>query len=146
MSERGTSDREAAEFRLLYQITADDMKYIRRQQWAITCYTLLLIAAVIGFHDILFHPAPLEKVILVILAFMIAIAGTLYLITLQRKLSEYGNKLVAMMDNFSEVSRETFMEPLPDYTSPRYYFLTIVLPFILVMFVAAAFAAWFVYR
>jgi membrane protein YdbS with pleckstrin-like domain len=146
MSERGTSDREAAEFRLLYQITADDMKYIRRQQWAITCYTLLLIAAVIGFHDILFHPAPLEKVILVILAFMIAIAGTLYLITLQRKLSEYGNKLVAMMDNFSEVYRETFMEPLPDYTGRRYYFRTIVLPFILVMFVAAAFAAWFVYR
>ena len=70
--------------------------------------------------------APLEKVILVILAFIIAIAGTLYLITLQRKLSEHGNKLVTMMDHFSEVPRETLLDPPPDYTSRRYYFLTIV--------------------
>lgn len=131
---------------MLYQITADDLRYTRRQQWAITYYILLLIAAVIAFHDILFHPGPFEKFVLVILAFFLAVAGTLYLITLQRKLSAYRNRLKVLLDYFSEVPREMLLESLPDYTNPPYYLLSLVLPFILVMFVAAAFTAWFVYR
>jgi hypothetical protein len=146
MSERGTSDREAAEFRLLYQITSDDIKHTRRQQWAITCYALLLIAAIVGFHDILFHPTSVEKFISVILAFVIAIAGTLYLIILQETLFKYGNKLMTITDHFSEVSRETLLEPTPDYSSFRYCLPRIVLPFILVMFTSASFVVWFVYR
>ena len=146
MSEQENSDREAAEFRLLYQTTADDIKYVRRQQWAITCYALLLIAAIVGFHDILFHPGLVEKSILVFLAFVIGIAGTLYLISLQKTLSKYRGKLMKITDHFSGVARETLLESLPDYNSFRCYFLTIVLPFILVMFIAVCFVAWFAYR
>ncbi|UCG80256.1 MAG: hypothetical protein JSV60_09865 [Desulfobacterales bacterium] len=146
MSEKGSSDAEAAECRLLYQITADDIRYVRRKQWAITCYGLLLIAAIVGFHDVLFHPAPLEKLILVVIAFVIAIAGTLYLIALQKTLSRCQGKLTTISNHFSEFSRQALLDPPCDYSSFRYYFLTLILPFILVMFIGAFFVAWIVYR
>jgi hypothetical protein len=146
MSEQGNLEREAAEFRLLYRTTADDIKYVRRQQWAITCYVLLLMAAVVGFHDILFHPGPVEKFILVTIAFLVAIAGTLYIVTLQETLSKYRSRLMIITDHFSEACRETVSESETDFTSFRYYFLTIILPFIVVMFIGAVFVTWFVYR
>jgi hypothetical protein len=146
MSEKGKSDTEAAELRLLYQVTANEMKYVKYLQWAITCYALLLIAAIVGFHDILFHPSPLEKFLLVFIAFVIAIAGTLYLINLQKTLSVYRGKLTTITNQFSEASRAALLESHPDYSSFRYCLLAIILPFILVMFTGASFVAWFVYR
>lgn len=146
MSEKGKSDTQAAEFRLLYQITASEIKYIKCLQWAITCYALLLIAAIVGFHDILFHPTPFEKFLVVFIAFLIAIAGTLYLINLQKTLSVYRSKLTTITSQFSESFREGLVEFHPDYSSFRYYLLAMILPFILVMFMGASFVAWFVYR
>jgi len=146
MSEQANSNKEAAELRLLYRIIADDIKYVRRQQWAITCYVLLLIASIVGFHDILFHPTPIEKFILVTIAFLVAIAGTLYIVTLQETLSKYRGKLMIITDHFSEACRETLSEPTTDFSSFRYYFFTIILPFIVVMFIGVVFTAWFVYR
>jgi hypothetical protein len=146
MSEKGKSDIEAAEFRLLYQITADEIKYVKYLQWAITCYALLLIAAIVGFHDVLFHPTPFEKFILVMIAFAIAIAGTLYLINLQKTLSKCQGRLTTISNRFSEFSREALLDPPPDYSRFRYYFLTLILPFILVMVVGAFLVTWIVYR
>ena len=146
MSEKEESNTEAAEFRLLYQITAQEIKYVKYLQWAITCYALLLIAAIVGFHDILFHPTAFEKFLLVIIAFAIAIAGTLYLINLQKTLSLYRDKLATITNQFSESSRGGLLESHPEYSSARYYLLAIILPFILVMFIGASFVAWFVYR
>ncbi len=146
MSEKGNSDAEAAECRLLFQITAEDIRYIRRKQWAITCYALLLIGAIVGFHDVLFHPTPFEKFILVAIAFVIAIAGTLYLITLQKTLSKCQDKLTTISNRFSEFFRQGLLDPPSDHSSFRYYFLTLILPFILVIFIGAIFVAWIVYR
>jgi membrane protein YdbS with pleckstrin-like domain len=146
MSGQRSSDKEAAEFRLLYQVTTDDIKHVRRQQWATTCYALLLIAGILGFHDLLFHPSPIERIISVLLAFVVAIAGTLYLITLQKTLSTYRSKLMTITDHFSEVSREALLETQSHYSRFQYHFYTMVLPFILVMFLAASFVAWFAYR
>ena len=146
MSGPKSSDQEAAEFRLLYRVTTDDIKHVRRQQWTTTCYALLLIAGILGFHDLLFHPSPVERIVSVFLSFVIAIAGSLYMITLQKTLSTYRRKLIKITDHFSEVSRETLLDSQPDYGSFRYHFYTMVLPFILAMFVAASFVAWFVYR
>jgi hypothetical protein len=126
MSGQRSSDKEAAEFRLLYQVTTDDIKHVRRQQWATTCYALLLIAGILGFHDLLFHPSPIERIISV--------------------LSTYRSKLMTIMDHFSEISREALLETQSHYSRFQYHFYTMVLPFILVMFLAASFVAWFAYR
>jgi hypothetical protein len=146
MADQRSSDREAAEFRLLYQVTRDDIRYVKRQQWATTYYVLLLIAAIVAFHDALFHPTAMEKFILVMLAFLIVIAGTSYLIIFQKTLLKHRDKLTSIEQHFLKVSRETLLDPLPDLKSFQYYFLAMVLPFILVMFLGAAFVAWFVYR
>ena len=36
-----------------WQITIDDIRYIKNRQWTVTYYLLLLFAAIIGFYEVI---------------------------------------------------------------------------------------------
>ena len=147
------SKTEAEELRMLYQITIDDIRYAKRQQWAITYYGLLLITGILGFYKLIqsskTNIACFEKGILFALAVLIALMGTWILCTFQKSLCEYRERLVRIInkkENFSKKFKDALGDISRDYTSFYYYFGSIVFPFILILWIAAGFVFWIFYR
>ena len=80
--------KEYAELELSFQITIDDIKFGKRQQWATTYYILLTYAAIIGFHNLIkdylcWNQNLYSLIVLIIIALGINIYGILNIMDTQ---------------------------------------------------------------
>ena len=87
---------------LLYQITVSDLTYFKTQQWSLTNYAFLLLAGLVGV-DQLIGPSitVFERVLLVSLAFSVAVAGITVLAKLQRSIEVRQARLGAARESLS---------------------------------------------
>jgi len=75
-----------------FQISADHIKFMKKQQWTITYYCLLLYAAFLGIFQ--FTDPKLsstEKLLLVLASFLISVAGSCFLAFFRSSISEHRN-------------------------------------------------------
>ena len=94
-------DRE--ELRLLYQITAGDLTYFKTQQWAVTNYTLLLFAGVVGVAQMLKPDLSiLDRAILCVLTIGVAISSLVILAKLQKSVGVRQSRLDSIRSKFSD--------------------------------------------
>jgi len=86
------------DFRMRWQITIDDIRYIKNRQWTITYYLLLLFAAIIGFYEVITPKEAIlpcwQRVVLFLVALYIAGIGTYFLREFQITAARYRKRLV----------------------------------------------------
>jgi len=110
-----------ADFRMLYQVTIDDIRYIKGRQWVVTYYLLLLFAAIIGFSETIgldqIDNWRWEKLVLSGISVGIAILGICFLIGYQKTLAGYRRRLV---DNITPNLSGDFQKSLIESFKGRY--------------------------
>ncbi len=96
------------DWRLLYQVSAQDVAFFKHQQWLVAYYGLLLFGALIGISKIMADgPSDAERLMLVILA-VAALGSCLYMVwNLHQAISEARNRLEAARLRLSQSVAET---------------------------------------
>ncbi len=99
MTTQQQSDNE--ELRLLFQVTTADLAYFKTQQWAITYYSFLVDAALIGVAQLL-RPtiSGLERFALACLALLGALAAMVILAKLEKSISVRRSRLDEARSHF----------------------------------------------
>lgn len=106
-----------ADFRMRYQITINDIKYIKTRQWAVTYYLLLLYAAIIGFSEIIKPDQGIlpcwQRVVLYLTIVGIAVFGIFLLNNFEKTLARYRKGLIdGIVPNLSEDFKDREEEAL----------------------------------
>jgi hypothetical protein len=157
MDKQVEKDRAMADFRMRYQVTIDDIKYIKTRQWAVTYYLLLLYAAVIGFYKIMKPDHGIipcwQKVVLYLTIVGIAVFGIFFLNKLEKTLARYRKRLIDdIVPNLSEDFRACEEEALrkrfgdnwrDKYTSQYRDFFQFTLYLILMLLIGACFIFYY---
>jgi len=141
-----------AELRMLYQITIDDIKYAKRLQWTTTYYILLTFAAIIGFY---FWIKPLnsdlgwdQKIWLLLPALGINILAVYHLMDTQKCQAIYRMRIIAIKERLEKITKDVLDISIKNerdegkYYGFDYYFLSLVLPFIILITVGLLYVAW----
>lgn len=87
---------------MLYQVTASDLAYFKTQQWAVTYYSLLVDAALVGVAQLL-QPElhAIERLVLGGLAVFVALAALIVLSKLEKSISVRRSRLDAVRRELS---------------------------------------------
>ena len=107
-----------ADLRLLYQDSLDNIRDLKRQQWTVTYYALLLYAALVGADNL--SPderdggIPLDTG-LIILAFSVAVCAVILIVLAQEKLQQRRERLHAIRKYFDNVIKR-----LPGSNKPKH--------------------------
>jgi hypothetical protein len=97
---KGLEQRKELEewYRLMYRTYNDGIESVKRRQWAVTNYVLLIFAAIIGFANLfmvrvndglLIRPYAFLPLFLLLIAFLISVAGIYHLTDMHRVITEY---------------------------------------------------------
>jgi hypothetical protein len=89
---------------ILYRAFSDELRFAKQQQWTITNYSLLLMAAVFGVAR-LSPPPTLEKIVLCVIVAIIWIAGLFVLLDLQGYMHILRRRQRGMEDAFTPEDR-----------------------------------------
>ena len=89
-----TESRAHEELRLLYQVSTSDISYFKTQQWSVTNYTLLVLAALVAAAQIL-KPSPscTDRCLLTVLAGVAAIGAAGLLFNLELSIRKRRDRL-----------------------------------------------------
>lgn len=112
------------ELRLLYQITVSDISYFKSQQWAVTNYTMLIFAGLIGISQMLKPTLVLwERCFLVSISLAASTAGFIVLRKLQRSIVVRQSRLVAAKDSFGALFKQVWAAETkgPEYLHSIYF-------------------------
>lgn len=97
------------ELLVLYQVTVHDLAYFKSNQWSVTNYALLLMAAIVGVKQLLGPgTSASERVILSILVLLIAAAGLAMLIKLEQSIQVRERRLEAVREKLSDAFRSAW--------------------------------------
>jgi hypothetical protein len=136
----GQRDSTPDEIRLLYEVTVADLTYFKTQQWAVTNYGLLLLAAIVGAAQFL-KPAPnqWERIVLGVLALLVASAASTVLWKLQRSVRVRQARLNAARSCFGREFKAAWLAESkgPEYVHSVYFLQGAV-------WIAWALCAWLV--
>ena len=101
----------------VYRVLFEEMKFAKRQQWTVSNYMLLLLAAIFGVGATLKSTiASPEKHVLSVLVVFIVGAGWYFLIDLQRYLTELRERIQDIEATFDEVDQDLLQ--VREYKSP----------------------------
>jgi uncharacterized membrane protein len=139
MEESKTESAKLSDWLSYHRLLVDDIKYAKSQQWSLTYYTLLLLATVVGLSKTL-GSGPEVKIILFLVALIIAVAGTHFLRKFQKDLTRYRQNISKVREKFPKDLKK-IADYVPAEGDPTYYadFLHLLIGAI---WVAAIFTAW----
>ncbi len=156
--ERNKESNVIEDFRMRYQITMDDIKYIKSRQWVVTYYLLLLFVAIIGFYKIIspeHGTLPCwQRAILFMIPVGIAVLGIWFLYRFQKTLARFRTYLIdGILPNLSENFKNAEVEELKarfgkkkwcrKYTSKWRNFSSHTLWFMLMLVGGVFFVFWY---
>ncbi len=139
MEESNNKTIELSDWIAYYKILVEDIQYAKNQQWRLTYYIVLLLAAIIGLSE-LFKTKSILQIILLIAAVLLGILGTYFLNKFQKDLTRYRENIGKVRNKFfgdlQEISR---FEPAEG--NPTYYvsFLSLLIG---VIWVSVFFVVW----
>lgn len=99
---------EQEEWRLIHQISAQEIDFFKGQQWKISNYGLLLYAAIVGIATLLrCSPTEAERWALSALVWIIGACGVYVVWNLHKAIEAQRTRLNVAFDHFSENVRKT---------------------------------------
>lgn len=100
----GQQQPDRSELQMLYQVTVSDLAYFKTQQWAVTYYSLLVDAALVGVAQLL-RPelGSIERLVLSGLALFAALAAVIVLSRLEKSISVRRSRLDAVRSELGNV-------------------------------------------
>jgi len=119
----------------LYRVFFDEMKFAKQQQWTVTNYLLLLIAAVLGVTAALKTTNGSEKTFASFLLLGVVIAGWYFLLKLQFYMAKLRERIERIEDTFTVDEKKLL--GVEKYASPGSHGL----PFTVMMIAAITTAA-----
>ena len=130
MSNGELTTNQHEELRLLYNVTAADLAFFKRQQWVVTNYALLLYAVIVAVgKQLLSAPvAAWEKILLGILAGATAISAGVIVSQLQESIKVRRARLEKLRSQFSKEFQEAWaaLEKPSDYVVPVLYAVIVI--------------------
>ena len=153
MSDQNETDKKTqAELRMVYQETLNDIRDLKRLQWTVTYYGLLLYAALVGY--VAFRtPASsasvtelslVERGTLLVLAWAMAVFGGWYLVKTQRSLGDFRNQIRRIWKHFDEVTKAAIGVKQQGTTLFRHF--EILLALILTLIAGAGVICWLLFN
>jgi hypothetical protein len=104
-----TAPHNPEEMRLLYEVTVNDLTYFKTQQWSVTNYVFLLLAAVAYLHQQLIGDlSSIELYALALLVILVAVAGLIVLSKLQHSVRVRQSRPEATREFFSLSFRQAW--------------------------------------
>ena len=116
-------DKEGVEIRFLYQDNIDNIRDLKRQQWSVTYYSILLYAALVGITEVARNNYILElwwTYILSGLTIFVGVASVGLLIHGQYMLKKRRERIHALRSQFTHQGRVWYGSPKERHTSFRY--------------------------
>jgi hypothetical protein len=121
-----------------YQILIDDVKYAKSQQWQVSYYVMILLAAIIGLSKVLPQKIAV-KIVLFIAAFLLATIGTYILLRFQKDLRRYRENIAKIRNVFPDDLKEiATYKPAED----KSYYVNILYILIGTIWVSVLFVGW----
>ena len=113
MADEGKNDgKSAAEIRMIYQHLFDEVHWLKRQQWTVTYYTVLVYVALVGVKALLVNASPIDfrlSPILGMLAILAAVASVGIVLDLQCALTKARERQYAIQVVDFERSTRDFL-------------------------------------
>jgi hypothetical protein len=142
----------------IYQNIAEEIRFLKRQQWTLTYYVTLVQAAILAFYYNFYDKLDdsIDKWLLCIIAGFFAVVGTYLLFDLHKNLVKNRKRIkeiygsigpddnVKFLGNWSEDGKKFFWSP--SKTSYCYQFFVFVLIFGFIMWAGVGIVAWFILR
>lgn len=111
------SDQELAELVMLYEATGHDTRELKRQQWTVTYYGMLLLAGIVGYVSLrtdlkggFCQSLLAERHVVTALGWLIAAFGTWYLTKCQASIVDYRKRARRIRDRWSDIARQVLEE------------------------------------
>ena len=103
----GLSDEERQELLALYQVTTQDLAFFKSQQWTLTNYGLVGIAAIVGSSLLeAIDTTPWVRLILSLASFAVVLVAGFVLWNLHRSIEERRGRLERTFAKLSDTFRE----------------------------------------
>jgi uncharacterized membrane protein len=148
MGKNGSSILNQDSLLFFYQLTSDEIHHAQKQKWSITCYSLLINAAIFGVFKLL-DAASIrlyEELALITLAVIVLFAGVLYLVFTHKLLVEYQLRLRRIYKNLPEDKYIILEKPALNAASIPSQLANLVVPYVLVLFVECVAVIYLVIR
>jgi len=129
-----------SEWLTYYRILVDDIRFAKQQQWRLTYYTLLLLAAIIAISRHL-EPELSATIVLFIIALALATAGTYYLERFQKDLIRYRSDVAKIRQEKFPPDLGNIAAYKPAEKDPAYYRDFLIL-LIIVIWVGLFLVGW----
>ena len=84
----------------IYKATTDNITFSKKQQWAITNYTVLVYAALVGLAKSFGGGNVCERVLMTFAAVLTVSVATVLLVIIQRDLGKFRARLGSIQENF----------------------------------------------
>ena len=106
MSATKLNDGERAELLALYQVTTQDLAFFKSQQWTLTNYALVALAAVAGVSQIPGLRVTTSATVLLCISASVMVLLTAWLLDrLQGSIAERRSRLASLYERFSDEFR-----------------------------------------
>lgn len=135
---------EHDELLMLYEASGRDSWEVKRQQWNVTYYALLVYAALIGFYKTVQVTLPVGQFVIVGLAVLMTFYGFWFLASSQLSLVAYRKTALAIERRFSESFRNCLGPDEPGRITP-YKDFSFLLGKMIAMSAGALSVCWAVY-
>lgn len=123
----------------LYKQTTDELNQVRKHQWSITLYCLLLNGLLLVVYKML-DPAKMifyEPIICAILSIFIAVIGIIYLVSSQSNVIRLKMRLRRIHKHLPSDKYVILEKPSMKFTSISFHIYSIIIPFIIVLIICS---------
>ncbi|MEW6168906.1 MAG: hypothetical protein AB1651_14605 [Pseudomonadota bacterium] len=110
-----------SDLHLLYQVTVSDLAFFKSQQWAITNYSVLVYAGLVGLAQVVAQTA-LSKLVLVGVVVTACLAAIQIVRALDRSIVGRQARLTYIRSNLSQEFNEAWgsMDKRPEFLLPKF--------------------------
>ena len=128
---------------LFFQDSADNIRDLKRQHWAVTYYSLLVYAGLVGVKVLAVQSKHFTFWLMLVLAISAIGVGVMSIVLMcdcQQKLKENRVLLRKLWTNYFGEEAQEYFEPIPPNYTSFYYYWYILLLTVVVTFVGAGLA------
>lgn len=137
------SKKDKAEWaRLVYRNQADAIEAVKRRQWAVTNYVLLIFAAIIGYTRLLTDIGFMPSMILLLIALMVSVVGIYHLVDMHCVMVKYRLKAYNIADKYPFLYEIDLIASKVNFFK---YFIEITCILILILLAGLSLVVLFIY-
>jgi protein-S-isoprenylcysteine O-methyltransferase Ste14 len=131
-----------------YQLTCHEIQHVKKQQWAITCYCIVLNILLLGVFKLLENNnlTFYEPAVLVILSVCITIIGIIYIFFTQNDLIKFNMRMRRIHKNLPDDKYLILEKPSLKFTNFSYHVFTVIIPFIIIIILSTVIVSYIILK